>query len=504
MRRERRSRTARPRRSALSVVSAWSPPVGSCGGPSSSPHLVGDLDDHAKLRPLLLLGEDIAFLGRGKAALGREAQLLDIDVFGRFVDAALDRVLLLQCAALRGDEAEHHLLLPLGHEPQRPEAAGAVGVVFEEIAVDIDLAEQTLGDELIAALGDEGGAEIAAAGMHGHDHIGGTAGQCQVRHLRIVRGQTIGIVAARLGMLALLRIADHRPGGVVELQVAAAGVVEGADGLAIGHAHVVEVAVEIGVDLLADGLPALAEMQRRGRRDRHLGRDLGVVLDEAEMLEVRMAGEIDLADHAHALGLGLDAGEGDALAGGVELDPVEPLVEVELPPSAAELAIGRKLEPDLLLLLDDLLDLAILDRLELGGGDLTLLALPSRLLERRGAQEAADVIGAERRFGSRRHGSHLPQTSPASSLIMRSFAHCSSSASTLPSSVEAKPHCGESANCSSGANLAASSMRRLTASFFSSVPLLEVTRPSTTILLPLGRCRSGSKPPARSLSYSRK
>src|SRR5262249_20299228 len=33
-----------------------------------------------------------------------------------------------------------------------------------------------------------------------------------------------------------------------------------------------------------------------------------------------------------------------------------------------------------------------------------------------------------------------PHTSSASSTIIRSFAHCSSSASTLPSSVEAKPH----------------------------------------------------------------
>ena len=36
-----------------------------------------------------------------------------------------------------------------------------------------------------------------------------------------------------------------------------------------------------------------------------------------------------------------------------------------MPPGAAELAVGRELEADLLLLLDDLLDLAVFDRLEL-------------------------------------------------------------------------------------------------------------------------------------------
>ena len=55
--------------------------------------------------------------------------------FGRLVDAALDVVLLLQRAALGGDEAEHHDLVALGQEAQRLEAAGALGVVFEEIAV---------------------------------------------------------------------------------------------------------------------------------------------------------------------------------------------------------------------------------------------------------------------------------------------------------------------------------------------------------------------------------
>ena len=41
-------------------------------------------------------------------------------------------------------------------------------------------------------------------------------------------------------------------------------------------------------------------------------------------------------------------------------------------------------------------------------------------------------------------------------------------------------------------------------SFFSSSPLFEVMTPTTTILLPFGKNRSGSKPPARSESYSRK
>src|SRR5580704_7437721 len=101
-------------------------------------------------------------------------------------------------------------------------------------------------------------------------------------------------------------------------------------------------------------------------------------------------------------------------------------------------------------------------------------------------------------------GPYFPQTSFAISTASLSFAHCSSSERMLPSSVEAKPHCGEIASCSSGANFEASSSRRMMSSFFSSSPNFEVMTPTTTTLLPLGRKRSGSKPPARSESYSRK
>jgi hypothetical protein len=42
-----------------------------------SPHLVRHFDREPQLRPLLLFGEDVAFLDRGKAALRRQRKLLD-------------------------------------------------------------------------------------------------------------------------------------------------------------------------------------------------------------------------------------------------------------------------------------------------------------------------------------------------------------------------------------------------------------------------------------------
>src|SRR5262249_32057285 len=84
----------------------------------------------------------------------------------------------------------------------------------------------------------------------------------------------------------------------------------------------------------------------------------------------------------------------------VDLDPVEHAEEIEVPPRAAELAVGCELEADLLLLAHDLLDLAVLDLLELRIGDRALLVLGACVLERSGAQEAADMVGAERRLGA--------------------------------------------------------------------------------------------------------
>jgi hypothetical protein len=66
----------------------------------------------------------------------------------------------------------------------------------------------------------------------------------------------------------------------------------------------------------------------------------------------------------------------------IGFDAVERLEEIGLPGRAAVFAVGDRLEADRLLLLDQRLDLAILDRLELGGGDLFLVVPGARVLER--------------------------------------------------------------------------------------------------------------------------
>src|ERR1700674_1223996 len=129
---------------------------------ASPPYVLGNLHHHAQLRPLLFLGENIALLGRGEAALRGERELVRRDVFRRLLDAALDVALVLQRAVFRRDETEHHDLVAGGKKAQRLEAAGPLAVVFEEIAVIIAVRQQVLRHRLVNAGRGPGRAENAA------------------------------------------------------------------------------------------------------------------------------------------------------------------------------------------------------------------------------------------------------------------------------------------------------------------------------------------------------
>src|SRR5208282_1668138 len=98
--------------------------------------------------------------------------------------------------------------------------------------------------------------------------------------------------------------------------------------------------------------------------------------------------------------LGLDAVKLNALVGGVKRHAIEMPEEIEMPPGAAKLAVGGELQPDFLLLFDRVADLAVFGRAQRGIGNFVALVLGARLLQRGGPQQAADVIGAERRLGS--------------------------------------------------------------------------------------------------------
>src|SRR6185312_8098494 len=213
-----------------------------------APHFFGDLDHPAELRPLLVLGQRIALLGRGKAALAGDAELIEGCILRRLVDAALELVLAFELAALGGHDAEHHGLA-LGQHAQGLEAAGALIVVLHEVAVHVDLVEQDFLHRLIAAGAHEGRFVIAAAQMHRDRHVGGNVRHRGIDELAVKLAQPFGVVAAGGHLRPIFRIAQHGDEHLVELEVAAAGVGEGAHRLAIGLAEIVEELLALGIEI---------------------------------------------------------------------------------------------------------------------------------------------------------------------------------------------------------------------------------------------------------------
>src|SRR5581483_2068989 len=170
---------------------------------------------------------------------------------------------------------------------------------------------------------------------------------------------------------------------------------------------------------------------RRGRcRDRDLRRTLRMGRAEPEMLDHGMAGKPDLASDLEPFIARGYRGKGNTAVHHMLLDTVEAPEKIEMPPGAAELAVGDRLQADLFLLFDHPLDLAILDLLQPGRRDFAPGTLLTGFLQRRRTQQAADMVSAERRLGALAHGLVSPciptkcEQRPVNSPAQHSF-HCS-------------------------------------------------------------------------------
>ena len=183
--------------------------------------------------------------------MARETELIEgRELCGR-IDAPLQRVLVFERAGLGGDDAEHDLLA-LRQQAQRLEAAGALVVIFHEIAMHVDLVEQDFLHGIVGTRTHVGRFVIAAAQMHRDRHVGRDVGHRDIDEFAVDFAELFRVVAACLHLVAVFRIAQHRDEDFIELQIAAARVREGAHGLAVGLAEIMEETVEIGVDRFID------------------------------------------------------------------------------------------------------------------------------------------------------------------------------------------------------------------------------------------------------------
>ena len=115
-----------------------------------------------------------------------------------------------------------------------------------------------------------------------------------------------------------------------------------------------------------------------------------------------MAHLVDHADHRRCEFLG--AVRPQHRNRDVGLDATELGQEVDVEIGAAKLTVGDALKPDILLEIDDLGDRLVLDQAQLLGADFLLdEELLARVEQVFRAQKAADMVGAKRRFGAKRH-----------------------------------------------------------------------------------------------------
>ena len=83
--------------------------------------------------------------------------------------------------------------------------------------------------------------------MCGDHHVGRLGLERRVDDAGVGSGQLVDVLATFLRLRQLLLRAQIGPGRIVELQVAAAGVIEGLDGLAVHLGEVVEIGLHVRV-----------------------------------------------------------------------------------------------------------------------------------------------------------------------------------------------------------------------------------------------------------------
>ena len=140
-------------------------------------------------------------------------------------------------------------------------------------------AEENFCDGLIAARREPCRAEIPAADVHGDRHVRRLCLQCTVDHRDVGTLDAVEVEAARLVCCTLLRITELAPGRIVELEIAAACLIECTDGFLIGEDDIFEERVFIRVArdrCVVRRAHAADEVQHAGGGDRHHTTDIHI------------------------------------------------------------------------------------------------------------------------------------------------------------------------------------------------------------------------------------
>src|SRR5215472_3629458 len=370
-----------------------------------APHLARGLDHEAELGELAFLVHGVAADAAGKSALRAQCELLQRGVLARLVDATLELVLRFEPGALGRDQTEDGYLVP-GQKTQRFKAAGARAVILKKIAVHVDFVENELSDRLVAAVRHPRAGEIAAAQMHAYRHVTRPILDRGIEELGVGPRQR-GRVLADIGdLFAQLLIAQIGEVDLVDLQIATAGCGEIADFLAVDTGKIVVEGIDVGIGLGIDRAASAPKMHHSWRRKRDLRRRPRDRREKSEIVDEDSPalGPRELAGYLHGR-RAVQAVAFGRMKAHCELGRDHPHVtefqhEIPVPGVAVVFAVGDELEPELLLQSHHLTDGRMLNTLELGVRHLFFLRLLARLDESAGADEAADMLGAEGRLGA--------------------------------------------------------------------------------------------------------
>ena len=221
----------------------------------------------------------------------------------------------------------------------------------------------------------------------------------------------LGVLAAPADLSPLGRVVEVGQAGVVELQVGAAQGAEPLHLVGVGGGQVGPKALDIGIDLGIEHRRSAAVVHHVRRRDGLLGYGRGdVILHEREVLAEDGVIQPDLAADVQRRGSPLDGagrvGELHRDVAGRLRDPTEGVDEVHVPGGPPELAVGGRLQAHLLLHPYRPDDLVILDRAQVSGRDPARGEIIAGLMQPGRAEQAADVVGAERRARPAGRGLH--------------------------------------------------------------------------------------------------
>ena len=238
--------------------------------------------------------------------------------------------------------------------------------------------------------------------MGGDRHAGRLGGHRRVDLADVAQVLVFSVVATGSQQGPLTGIVQVGETGVVELEISATQVRQGGHLVCIGSAQVVPELLDVGVDTRVDGGRAAPVVHHARRRDGQLRRrGRGRLLEESERLTENGRRQGDLVVDTQGGGL-----ERDGALRVVKLDlqpvirrpdPAELVDEVHVPCRPAELAIGRRLEADVLLSLHHCANGVVLSGAELlrrhaAGGEV-LAGLKHRLW----SQQTTDVVSPKRR-----------------------------------------------------------------------------------------------------------